>query len=116
MQNLFFPQEEDFRRWMQESLREELATAVSQLKQELRPEDEPLLSRRQIAEILDISLVTLTDWMKKGFPYLRQEGRVYFLKSEVLQYMRHRKKHPPIIHYESNKHRQKEERKGCPED
>ncbi|WP_217601999.1 helix-turn-helix domain-containing protein [Chitinophaga sp. GbtcB8] len=116
MQNLFFPQEEDFRRWMQESLREELATAVSQLKQEPRPEDEPLLSRRQIAEILDISLVTLTDWMKKGFPYLRQEGRVYFLKSEVMQYMRHKKKRSPIIHSKNNKQMPKEERKGYPED
>ena len=40
--------------------------------------------RQQIAAELGISLVTLTDWMKKGLPYLRLNGRVYFKRSEVI--------------------------------
>jgi len=116
MQNLFFPQEEDFKRWIRETLREELATTLSQVKEESRPDEEPLLSRKQIAGVLGISLVTLTDWMKKGFPYLRQEGRVYFLKSEVMHYMRQRKKRSPIIHSKNNKPKPEEKSEGCPGD
>jgi len=36
---------------------------------------------------LGVSLVTLTDWMKKGLPYMRLHKRVYFKKSEVLNAM-----------------------------
>jgi hypothetical protein len=34
-----------------------------------------------------VSLVTLTDWMKKGLPFLRLHKRVYFKKSQVLNMM-----------------------------
>ncbi len=51
--------------------------------------EEPLLSRQQMAAELNISLVTLTDWMKKGLPYFRMNGRVYFRRSEVIASMRH---------------------------
>ncbi|MBI2283704.1 MAG: helix-turn-helix domain-containing protein [Bacteroidetes bacterium] len=55
----------------------------------LNSAEEPLLSRQQMAAELNISLVTLTDWMKKGLPYLRLNGRVYFRRSEVIASMRH---------------------------
>lgn len=51
------------------------------------PGDEPLLSKQELAAELGISLVTLTDWMKKGLPYMRLHKRVYFRKSEVLKAM-----------------------------
>jgi hypothetical protein len=51
------------------------------------PQDEPLLSKQELAGELGVSLVTLTDWMKKGLPYLRLHKRVYFKKSEVLAIM-----------------------------
>lgn len=51
--------------------------------------EEPLLSRQQMAAELNISLVTMTDWMKKGLPYLQLNGRVYFRRSEVIASMRH---------------------------
>ncbi|MGY4540021.1 hypothetical protein ACVW0P_004463 [Mucilaginibacter sp. UYNi724] len=35
------------------------------------PESEKLLSKQELAAELGVSLVTLTDWMKKGLPYLR---------------------------------------------
>jgi len=51
------------------------------------PKDERLLSKQELSEELGVSLVTLTDWMKKGLPYLRLHKRVYFKKSEVLNAM-----------------------------
>jgi len=48
------------------------------------PDSEKLLSKQELAAELGVSLVTLTDWMKKGLPYLRLHKRVYFKKSEVL--------------------------------
>jgi predicted DNA-binding transcriptional regulator AlpA len=48
---------------------------------------EKLLSKQELAAELGVSLVTLTDWMKKGLPYLRLHKRVYFRKSEVLNVM-----------------------------
>jgi hypothetical protein len=49
---------------------------------------EKLLSKQELAAELGVSLVTLTDWMKKGLPYLRLHKRVYFKKSEVLNAMK----------------------------
>ncbi|MDB5283952.1 MAG: hypothetical protein JWO06_3027 [Bacteroidota bacterium] len=51
------------------------------------PNSEKLLSKQELAVELGVSLVTLTDWMKKGLPYLRLHKRVYFKKSEVLNAM-----------------------------
>jgi hypothetical protein len=54
----------------------------------IQPSDaEKLLSKQELAAELGVSLVTLTDWMKKGLPYLRLHKRVYFKKSEVLNAM-----------------------------
>jgi predicted DNA-binding transcriptional regulator AlpA len=51
------------------------------------PQDERLLSKQELAAELGVSLVTLTDWMKKGLPFLRLHKRVYFKKSEVINAM-----------------------------
>ena len=48
--------------------------------------DKPM-SRAEIAEYLGISTVTVTDWMKKGLPYKRMNGRVYFIKEDVMAAM-----------------------------
>jgi hypothetical protein len=59
-----------------------------------QPQDsEKLLSKQELAAELGVSLVTLTDWMKKGLPYLRLHKRVYFKKSEVLNAMQQTIKH-----------------------
>jgi len=52
-----------------------------------QPQEERLLSKQELAAELGVSLVTLTDWMKKGLPFLRLHKRVYFKKSEVLKIM-----------------------------
>lgn len=49
--------------------------------------EERLLSKQELAAELGVSLVTLTDWMKKGLPFLSLYKRVYFKKSEVLKGM-----------------------------
>ena len=56
------------------------------------PQDERLLSKQELSEELGVSLVTLTDWMKKGLPFLRLHKRVYFKKSEVLKVMQQKNK------------------------
>jgi len=63
-------------------LNEHFKTGGSQL-----PDSEKLLSKQELAAELGVSLVTLTDWMKKGLPYLRLHKRVYFKKNEVLNAM-----------------------------
>lgn len=50
-------------------------------------QEERLLSKQELAAELGVSLVTLSDWMKKGLPFLRLHRRVYFKKSEVLKIM-----------------------------
>lgn len=50
-----------------------------------------LINRKEIAKMLQVSLVTLTDWMKRGLPFHKQRGRVCFIKSEVLEYIRKNK-------------------------
>lgn len=49
--------------------------------------NERLLSKQELANDLGVSLVTLSEWMKKGLPFLRLHKRVYFKKSEVLKIM-----------------------------
>jgi hypothetical protein len=87
MTNISLPQEEDFKRWIREVIRGELHQPA--LPTGKPAPEEALLSRQQIAAELGISLVTLTDWMKKGLPYLRLNGRVYFKRSEVIASMNH---------------------------
>jgi hypothetical protein len=65
MTNISLPQEDDFKRWIREVIREELHQSPLPSGKPL-PE-EILLSRQQIAAELGISLVTLTDWMKKVY-------------------------------------------------
>ena len=89
MDTLFIPNENDFRRWIREAVKECLENATT--KSALHPEsteEEPLLTRKEIAGIFRISLVTLHDWMKRGLPSHKQRRRVYFLRSEVMGYLK----------------------------
>jgi len=89
MDSLFIPNENDFRRWIKEAVKECLETPTT--KTGFLPDqsqEEPLLSRKEIAGIFRISLVTLHDWMKRGLPNHKQRGRVYFLRTEVMNYVK----------------------------
>ncbi len=91
METLFIPNETDFRKWIREAVKECLETSAI-IKAEAGEKEESLVSRKEISSYLGISLVTLTDWMKKGLPFHRLNGRVYFQKSEVLEYVRSNRK------------------------
>jgi predicted DNA-binding transcriptional regulator AlpA len=86
MEALYIPNENDLKRWVKEAVQEyfELMTSLNQDNDE---KYNVLIGRKDVAKLLQVSLVTLTDWMKRGLPYHKQRGRVYFLKSEILEYI-----------------------------
>ena len=86
METFFIPTENDFRRWIKEAVKECLE---DKLPKEISTEnDDLLISRKEIAKKLGISLVTLTDWVKHGLPSHKHRGRVYFIYSEVIEYIK----------------------------
>jgi hypothetical protein len=93
MDNFFIPNENDFRRWIRDALKECLENNSVKSNKETPQQEEPLLTRKEIAGIFRISLVTLHDWMNRGLPFHKQRGRVYFIRSEVIEYVKqnHRK-------------------------
>lgn len=87
METLFIPTENDFRKWIKEAVKECLeGRGMNDASKDNK--EEPLLNRKEIAKLLRISLVTLTDWMKRGLPCHKQRGRVYFMRSEVMEYIK----------------------------
>jgi len=88
MDTLFIPTEHDFKSWIREAVKECLDTAVVKPADATSSKEEPLISRKEVARYLGISLVTLNDWTKKGLPVHKVNGRVYFQRSEVLQYVK----------------------------
>lgn len=87
MDKLIITSEEDFRKIIKDTFTEYLETIIPKEK---IPEGkaEPFFSRKEIAQFLGISLVTLTDWMKQGLPYHKINGRVFFQQSEVVDYVK----------------------------
>jgi hypothetical protein len=91
MPHVFLPGEEEFKRWIRESVREEMKAVLLDLKTNSSSKEEPLMTRKEIGAYLRISLVTLTDWKKRGLPCRQHRGRVLFLKSEVLKWLKENK-------------------------
>lgn len=90
METLFIPTETDFKRWVKDAVREYMQEHFQTNSTQTHSEEE-LLSRKEIAKYLRISLVTLTDWIKRGLPSHPQRGRVYFDKKEVQEYIRQKR-------------------------
>jgi predicted DNA-binding transcriptional regulator AlpA len=86
MDTLYIPSESDFKRWIKEAVQEYFQNTVFPSVAIRNNENDPIC-RKEVAKLLQVSLVTLTDWMKRGLPYHKQRGRVYFIKSEVLKYI-----------------------------
>lgn len=87
MGTFFIPTEDDFRKWVEEAVSESLENSMAK-KLPQSQKDEQLFSRKEIAEYLGISLVTLTEWMKRGLPFHKVRGRVFFQRSAVLEYVK----------------------------
>ena len=97
MEKVVVTSEEELRRTLREIVREVVRTELAAwrpadlpIKDVPSPADagEPLISREQMAEILHITLPTLTDWVKRGLPRHKRRRRVLFLKSEALAWMK----------------------------
>lgn len=90
MESIRVPGEEEIKRWVKEVMEETLSRWIQVLK-DSQPDthvgNEPLLSRRDAARLLGISLVTLHDWVKHGLKNHKKHGRVYFLRSEIMEYL-----------------------------
>jgi excisionase family DNA binding protein len=83
---LFPVQLEIFWGQLRQVISEELRSELKKVQPQI---DEPLLTRREIAGFLKISLVTLNDWMKRrGLPFHRRRRGPRFLKSEVLKWLK----------------------------
>ncbi|WP_244518834.1 helix-turn-helix domain-containing protein [Parapedobacter composti] len=76
---------------IKDAVREEMHVLISNLRNDSPKKEqteERLKTKQEMAKELDISLVSLTDWMKKGrIPYRTMGKRVYFKKSEVIEAM-----------------------------
>ncbi len=90
MENLIIITESDFKKWVKEAVNECILETNQAFLDNSKAFD-GLLNREEIAKFLRISLVTLTDWVKRGLPSHKQRGRVYFDKDEVLSYIRVKK-------------------------
>lgn len=88
MPTLYVPSEDDIRQWIKQAVEEYLNHALAQYIPPAPPEEEQLLCRKEIAGLLGISLVTLHDWINRGLPCHKQRGRVYFIRSEVIDYVK----------------------------
>jgi hypothetical protein len=76
---------------IQDVVRKEIRQALRDSKQDSHPKEDNdrLLTKKEMAEELNVSLVTLTEWMKQGLPFLRLNKRVYFKRDEVINTMTH---------------------------
>ncbi len=90
METLFIPNENDFKRWIKEAVKE-FFQDFSHFDTNAGRNEDDLLNRKEIAMFLRVSLVTLTDWIKRGLPCHKQRGRVYFDKAEVINYIKENK-------------------------
>lgn len=90
METLFIPNESDFKRWIREAVGEFIQD-TKVIGNENHQDGERFLNRKEIAEFLRISLVTLNDWVNRGLPSHKQRGRVYFDKQEVKEYIKNHK-------------------------
>ena len=86
MENLSIPGEAEIKKWVKESIAEYFVEARI-AHAFIFGEGEPFVDRKTIAEFLDISIVTLHEWVKDGLPSYKKKGKVFFLKSEVREYI-----------------------------
>jgi DNA-directed RNA polymerase specialized sigma24 family protein len=87
METFYIPSEHDFKKWIKEAVKECLEESLTKAKP-LNSIEGELMSRKEIANKLKISLVTLNSWVNRGLPSYKQRGRVYFIYSEVMEHIK----------------------------
>ena len=88
MNTLFIPTEEDFKRWIKEAVDEAMGNHNVKGNMVGAEPAEALLTRKEVAAMFRVSIVTLHTWMNLGLPCHKQQGRVYFLRSEIIDYLK----------------------------
>ena len=68
METLYIPNENNFKRWIKEAIKEYFENTIVAGKDSIQDGDK-LLNRKEIAEFLRISLVTLNDWVNRGLHF-----------------------------------------------
>lgn len=91
MEAVYILNESDFKRWVREVIKDVITEQLQSTNVVGDETSEKLLNRQEIASFLRVSLVTLTDWIKRGLPSHKQRGRIYFDKREVLDYIKDKK-------------------------
>jgi excisionase family DNA binding protein len=94
MERIIVVSEVELKTSIREVIREELPNLIATSKAAGNGDEAPLMTRAEIAKYLRISLVTLTDWVKRGLPVhrKRKRGRVLFIKAEVLVWLKENQK------------------------
>lgn len=87
MENYVILSETNFKKWVKEAVQECFQAGQKPQVSVEHSTEEPI-DRKAVAKLLKISLVTLTDRVKKGLPAYKQGRNVYLIKSEVLEYLR----------------------------
>jgi hypothetical protein len=87
MEKFIISSEQDIKQWVKEAVTECFSEfgVVPIPKNDL---DDNLLSRKDIAMRLGVSLGTLNSWMKKGLPFHKPKRKVYFVLTEVIEYIK----------------------------
>ncbi|MDB5232000.1 MAG: helix-turn-helix protein [Chitinophagaceae bacterium] len=86
METFIIPTEQEIKRWITEAIQESIGKIFSE--RDINGSIEELMNRKEAAKLLRISLVTLTDWTKRGLPHYRQRGRVYYTRTELMTYLK----------------------------
>lgn len=77
-------------------IREAFSTELSEIlaKQEKESDYDQLLSRKEVAELLKVSLVTVSKYQKQGrLTFYRIGSRVYFKKGDIMEAIEAHMKH-----------------------
>jgi hypothetical protein len=94
MERIIVASEVEIKMWIREVIREELPNLISSSGTFEKSDEAPLMTRAEMAKYLRISMVTLTDWVRRGLPVhrKRKRGRVLFIKAEVLVWLKENQK------------------------
>lgn len=75
---------EDLIAIIKEAFKEDLKEILNQ--QEKESDYDKLLSRKEVAELLQVSLVTVSKYQREGrFPYSRLGRHIYFKKGDIMK-------------------------------
>lgn len=79
---------DELKKLISESVAESLKESLNAISHNSNPNtEEELLPRKEVAEIYNVSYVTLRDWEKRGIipKPIRKASRVYWRRSDIIE-------------------------------